>query len=319
MARHLWEHALGRAKRLAATFPGVTGVDYGFRYKKEKRGRELCVRFHVARKLTLKALGTAEKLPRAIDGFPCDVVQAAYQPHASPRGLSDPLRPGVSIGNVARRSTGTLGALVRDGRSGQVGLLSNWHVFCASVDCQPGEEISQPGPLHLGANPARPVGRLERWLGLNSGCDAAFAILGEKIAEDPAVFDLGIVIRGIEEPVHGMHLVKAGAASGTTRAIVDGVEGAFEMDYSPFGDQTRWMDGIRLVQDPQNPSEEVSLGGDSGAVWINPETQCAVALHFGGEDGLGPLADYAVAHPISKVARLLDVSVTDGDSADSRA
>jgi hypothetical protein len=309
MATTSWQASLAAAKRLALRFPGVTGVDYGYKYNSGVRTAQLCVRFHVSRKRPLDALRPHEVLPTEIGAVDCDVVQARYAPHASPRMRVDPLRPGVSIGNVARRSTGTLGAIVREAGSGRLCLLSNWHVLCGALGAQPGETISQPGPLHLGSGPARPVASLERWLDLRQGCDVAIAVLSAGVANDGSIFDIGIHIGGVEEPSLGLVLVKAGAASGVTHAMIDGIDGAFELDYSGYGDQKRWMDGCRLVPDPDRRDDEISVVGDSGAIWINPETQGAVALHVAGEDGVGPTAEYAIAHPLSRIFGLLDLTL----------
>ncbi len=309
MPTNKWQASLAAAKRLALRFPGVTGVDYGYKYHAGVRTSRLCVRFHVSRKIPLDALRAHEVLPTDLGSIACDVVQARYAPHVSPRVRSDPIRPGISIGNVARRSTGTLGAIVRDANTGRLCLLSNWHVFCGASTAQPGETISQPGPLHLGSGPERPVASLERWLDLRQGCDAAIAMLSAGVANDGSIFDIGIPISGVEEPRLGLPLVKAGAASGVTHALVDGIEGMFELDYRGYGDQKRWMDGVRLIPDPRNPEDEISVIGDSGAVWINPETRRAVALHVAGEDGVGPSAEYAIAHPISRVLSLLDLTL----------
>lgn len=308
MPTNNWRVALAGAKRLALRFSGVTGVDYGYKYQAGVRTMQLCVRFHVARKLPPDALRSHEVLPVELGSVACDVIQARYAPHGSPRARFDALRPGISIGNVARGSTGTLGAIVREAGSGRLCLLSNWHVLCGTTGAQPGESISQPGSLHLGSGPERQVAALERWLDLRHGYDAAIAVLSAGIANDSSVFDLGIRIGGMEEPTLGLALVKAGATSGVTHAMVDGVEGTFEIDYSGFGDQKRWMDGCRLTPDARNPEDEISVAGDSGALWINPETRCAVALHYAGEDGVGPTAEYAIAHPISRIFGLLDLA-----------
>ena len=45
------------------------------------------------------------------------------------------------------------------------------------------------------------------------------------------------------------------------------------------------MDGIHLVPDPASPDDEITLEGDSGAVWYEQATGRAVALNFAGEDG----------------------------------
>ena len=155
----------------------------------------------------------------------------------------------------------------------------------------------------------RPVASLERWLELGQGYDAAIAVLVVEVSRESSILDRGIRISGFEDPRLGLSLAKVGAASGVRRAVIDGIEGTFELDYSGYGDQKRWMEGLRLIPDPANPEDNISVAGDSGAVWFNPETQCAVALHFAGENGNGRTAGYAIAHPISPILSLLDVSL----------
>ena len=277
-----WQAALAAAKRLALRFPGVTGVDYGYRYHAGARTAQLCVRFHVLRKLPLDALRPHEVLPAEIGAVACDVVQARYAPRASAWTHLDPVQSGANKDKAARRSANTLGAIVREAGSGRLCLLNNWHVLCGA-----------------GAS-------LERQLDLGQGYDAAIAMLSAGVGG--SMRDIGVRIDGVEEPRLGLALLKSGAASGVTRALVDGIEGTFELDYGGYGDQKRRMDGCRLISDP-NPTDEIGAAGEASAVWINPATQRAVALHFAGEDGAAATGVYAVAHPISRILNLLDLTL----------
>lgn len=302
--------ALSAAKRMVKPFEGLRGVDFGLIYKGGVATARRGIRFHVERKLPLTSLSPGQAIPEEILGVPCDVIEASYAPHAaSPRSLFDPIRPGISAGNVQRQTTGTIGCFVRDSQSGAACMLSNWHVLCGSVEAHGGEGITQPGPSHLGVSPPRIVAELMRWANLSSGYDAAVARISPGAAFDLRAFGTGLAPLKVGNPQVGMRLIKCGVTSGVTHAVIDGVDGSFAMDYTPFGDAVRWMDGIRLVPDPQQPEDEISLEGDSGAVWMEPDKRVAVALHFGGEDGLGPLAEYAVAHPLTRALELLDVSL----------
>jgi hypothetical protein len=302
---------VSQAKRLAFGRPGVTGVDFGVLYRNGKRrGKALGIRFHVEDKRSLNELAPGDILPTELGSLPCDVVKASYQPHsAHPTDVVDPMQPGVSVGNLLRQSTGSLGAIVTDLKTGGPCLLSNWHVLCGSTAAAVGDAIIQPGPRHLNILQPRPVARLLRWTDLAHGIDAAIAALDPAIAVDKIPLGLATVIAGIEEPKVGMRVVKSGTITGVTHAVVDGINGSYTMNYAPFGDTKRAMDAIHLVVDSAAAQEEISLGGDSGAIWVNAQTGAAVALHLGGEDGLGPLAEYALAHPISRVADLLQISL----------
>jgi hypothetical protein len=122
--------ALSEARRLAVRTPGVTGVDVGFLYRRGERTRRVGIRFHVARKRPEEELPAREALPAAILGVTCDVLQASYAPHAiSPRGHFDPVLPGISIGNVTRQKTGTLGGFARGEQGGeQVRSMNGWRL-----------------------------------------------------------------------------------------------------------------------------------------------------------------------------------------------
>lgn len=277
-----WQAALATAKRLALRFPGVTGVDYGYRLHAGVRTAQLCVRFHVSRKLPLDALRAHEALPAELGAVACDVVQAQYAPRASLWTACDPVQTGAGKGKAARQCASPFGAVVHEAGSGRLCLLNNWHV--------------------LGATGAA----LERWLDPGQGYDAAIALLSAEVGA--SMRDIGIRIDGVEEPRLGLVLQKLGAASGATQALVDGIEGTFELDYGGYGDQKRRMDGCRLISAPNQAADAIGAAGDAGAVWINPATQRAVALHFAGADGAAAAAGYAVAHPISRILNLLDLT-----------
>jgi hypothetical protein len=303
--------ALAAAKRLAGSIDGLQGIDFGWIYKGGVRTNRRGIRFHVKRKRSLDNVDPQQILPEKIFNIPTDVVEASYAPHApGPTSLFDPIRPGISAGNTLRQTTGTLGLFVSDKQTGDLCMLSNWHVFCGAPDVAAGEEISQPGPAHLGSLSPRNVATLLKWLPLANGIDAAIAKLISGTAVDLKTLGTNLQPVKAANPKVGMQLIKAGVTSGVTRAIVDGVGGSYQIDYSGFGEELRWMDGFRLIADPALPEDEISLEGDSGAVWFEPNKRWAVGLHFGGEDGLGPLAEYALAHPLPLVLDRLNVTLS---------
>lgn len=309
MARYFaWERARLSALRQARRSPGVVGVDYGYVYKHGARLKTRGVRFHVHTKLPLTDIPPQHVLPKVLGNLRCDVVEGRYSLHASARDLCDPVEIGVSIGNLDRNSTGTLGMMVRDRHTMAPALLSNWHVLCASPKAIVGDRLGQPGPLHLGSRLPRIAGRLERWIPLSAGFDAAIGLVDTGVNWRQSIFGNQSPVRGVATPQIGMKVMKFGAMSGLTYALVDGIGGAYEIDYSNYGDTTRWLDGIRLVQHPDHHDPEISIAGDSGAAWIDAQSYKAVALHFAGEDGLEPTAEYALAHALPRVMELLDVS-----------
>jgi hypothetical protein len=302
--------ALTAAKQLVRSLDGISAVDYGIAYKNGKPTDRLAVRFHVGRKKPVRELKAHQRVPRSIADLPVDVLATGYRLHAAgPKSVNDVLRPGISVGSLRSKTTGTLGALVRDNDSGSLCILSNWHVLCGDTDAAAGDKISQPGPMDLGSNPAREVALLERWCRLSEQIDAAVARLDPGSATALQLFGTDIRPTGVVAPAVGMRVLKSGAVTNVTRAIVDGIGGSYQMDYSQFGDEQRWIAGFRLVPDPAFPSSALSLEGDSGSLWVEADSQRAVGLHFAGEDDESPLNDYALAQPIENVLAKLGVSL----------
>ena len=238
------------------------------------------------------------------------MLEGGFKPHrADPFAPAAVLQPGLSVGNVPRQSDGTLGLFVKDRRDGAVCILSNWHVLCGGAAARIGDMISQPGPLFLGPNTARQVAELRRWVSPERQYDAAIAAIVPGLQFNDTLLDGNIGIVGMTEPQVGMHVAKCGAASIFTHALVDAIHGSYQVPYQAFGDAARWMLGIRLVPDGNFQDRHVSLPGDSGSAWVATASGQAVALNFAGEDDVGPLNEYALAHPISDLCGLLEIDV----------
>lgn len=302
--------ALAAAKRGARRYPGVVGVDYGYIYTAGVRTSGIGIRYHVSRKRPVRLVPPAERLPRHVDKVPTDVVEAGFRPHGmDPFAPAAILRPGLSIGNVLRRSDGTLGLIVTDRDDGARCLLSNWHVLCGGKDARVGDQISQPGPLYLGPNHPREVAQLRRWIAPARQYDVALAAVNASFPVDSTLLDSQITITGLADPELGMTVVKAGIATGVTHALVDAVGGTYRVPYDDFGDRNRWMHGIRLVPHPDYAGRDVSLPGDSGSAWVDVKTGRGIGLNFAGEDDEGPLNEYALAHSLPDVCKALRVDV----------
>jgi hypothetical protein len=299
--------ALTHAKRIARVADDVHGVDYGFRFVDGVRTSDMAIRFHVRRKRPSSLLSATDLLPATVGGVAVDVLEGGYQPHlGDPRTQQPALSPGISIGNLRTGETGTLGAIVRDAK-GAAFILSNWHVLAGGPEAAPGDQVVQPGPMDIGQAAANPVALLDRSLSMEEQLDAALARLVDDVAVDRTIFGLDFAPSAVAEPVLGARLVKSGAVSGVTEAIVDGVSGSYEIDYSSFGLNKLWMRGCRLVKLSDSQEGSVSEPGDSGALWVDADSHAAVGLHFAGEEGASPLNDYALAHDLPEVMQRLGV------------
>jgi hypothetical protein len=300
--------ALITAKRAARHYKGIVGIDYGRVYKNDEHTGEIGIRFHVAHKTGRRWLEPEQHLPKAIAGFRVDVIESGFRPHAvDPLSPAPVMQPGLCIGNIPRGSNGTLGCLIGDSFDRSLGILSNWHVLCGGTDATVGDAISQPGPGYI-PNP-RPVASLRRWIAPPAGYDAAIATLPPGAPVEDMLVNSSIKLTGVAEPQPGMRVLKTGIGSGVTNAIVDSIAGSFLVPYGELGGASFWMVGFRLVHDPAFPNPQVSVPGDSGAVWVDPASGLAVGLNFGGEDDSTPLSEFALAHPMPEVCTRLGVEV----------
>jgi endonuclease G len=313
---------LNKVRRSWLKRPGVTAVDVGYKIKDETLTDELAVRVHVQRKVPAEALETYEVFSTSEDrkqqgAFPIDVIEAEYSPARSSveliqpealdrQGRVDPLIGGVSVGNP-RITAGTLGAIVWDRTDGTVCVLSNWHVLCGSRACAPGETIYQPA-VYDGGTAADKVAELKRWR-LDRDADAALAELACARGYSRDILGLNPIMGIQENPTLGMGVTKSGRTTGVTEGIIDGVSLSVTIDYGGGTVQT-FHDQIHIVPGPPWPSVdyEVSMGGDSGSVWIDQATNKAVGLHFAGETDPSPTSEHAVANRMVKVAELLNFS-----------
>jgi len=293
---------------------GVTGVDVGYKYVGGKLTDDLAIRVMVEKKK--KSVPAAEKVPETIDGVKTDVIERTFSLHGSSNqkpleeldlqsdnGTYNPLKGGVSIGPVRAADgivwAGTLGAIVRDNKTGNPLLLSNFHVFAVDQNGQPGDAIAQPSLVDGGRNPTSVVGALQR-VALTATVDAAVASV-EGRGYSGEIIEIETV-GGTATASPGMAVRKRGRTTGLTYGIVDGVSLSITLPYPGDVGPKMLTDQIDVRPDPAH-NAEFADHGDSGAVLVNDDGKI-VGLHFAGSnDGHG------VANPIADVLSALDVSL----------
>jgi hypothetical protein len=227
MARAL--EVKGRQAQFLRGHPNVTGLGVGFREVRGKRTEEIVLRVFVSRKLPLSELAPEDVLPREIDGVQVDVAeerQRALSIPAEHQRRHSETRCGISIGNQLTGGSGTLGATVFDGKSGQQLILSNWHVLCGRLDCEPGEPILQPGTGGGdGGTPADLFARVLRFR-FDEHVDAAVAVLtGHRFCSEE-MLGLGHMTSRLGSPTLGLSVSKSGRTTGVTAGrITDGAAG----------------------------------------------------------------------------------------------
>jgi endonuclease G len=290
---------------------GVTAVDLGFKWSQGLMTGKLSIRVHVAQKRPLAELTEAQLFPKEIEGIPVDVIEAQYglqllpgssQLEAAPEARKaryNPIPLGVSAGN-SRITAGTLGAKVYDATTLQPMALSNWHVFAGSPSAAVGEPIWQPGALD-GGNSGDTFATLSRFI--LGPYDAAVAqltnardVLSKTVDED--------VIEDVTTPFLGMRVWKSGRTTERTEGFIDGIKMTTSINYGAAGVRAI-QDVVRVVPRPGVGNVEISMGGDSGSIWVDETSGKAIGLHFAGEVGNAP--EHALATELQPVLSRLNV------------
>ncbi|MFD0277445.1 DNA/RNA non-specific endonuclease [Kitasatospora sp. NPDC127111] len=313
--------------------PNVTSIGIGYRTKGLRKG-EVALQFTVDRKVSapeeLEALGT-EELPASVtvDGVqvPTEVLERRYHPHYEiidePEGdpqdrrkRLDPIVPGISIGNIrippgTTGMAGTAGCIVFDRRDGTAYVLSNWHVL-NTPDGVIGDDVVQPGARDDNRVALNHVGKLVR-SHLGTAGDCAVASLTQR-RFDRTILDLDVVPHELGHAALGDKVVKSGRTTGVTHGLVRRIEVTAKIDYGGTVGE-REIGCFEIGVDPDLPpaNGEVSMPGDSGAVWMftdrsDAATDVIAGLHFGGETKDSP-DEHALACLPSSVFDKLEIGL----------
>ncbi len=321
--------ALDSVRRKWLRRPSVTAVDVGFKIKGDTLTDEIAIRVHVGRKIPVAELASSEvfnktgETPKKVGGFPVDVIEAKYGPSSAtstePMVLEDadeaaiaaierttafdPLIGGISCGNP-RVTSGTIGVIVFDRSTCQPMILSNWHVLAGASAAAVGEGILQPGRIDGGTQVVATLTKMR----LDARMDSAVATLNGVRGHTRDILGLG-TISGTDTATLGMLVVKSGRTTGITRGVVDGVSMSVSINYVDPG-VVAFTNQIRIVPRAPWPAVdyEVSMGGDSGSVWLNEGNNRAVGLHFAGETNPLPASENAICSPIGPIAIELNFS-----------
>ena len=304
---------------------GVTGVDIGYKIVGGKATDELAIRVFVENK---RDVGDKEKLPKTIQGVKTDVIERKYVLHQKgsrvllsdlevheDKTRYDELRGGVGIGpcrfvyltppEVEQAGNyvfvGTLGTLVKDDATGNLMMLSNFHVMCVDNQWKKGDTICQPSRVDAGICPEDVVGTLER-ASLGGEVDCAVAsISARKTACE--IVEIGKVA-GKAVAAEGMAVRKRGRTTGLTHGTVDSVDLTInKLDYGDGLGEVTLTHQIGIDVD-EAQSAKFGDNGDSGSVVVNPKNEI-VGLYFAGSDD----GKHGVANPIDSVLAALKVSI----------
>ena len=301
--------------------PNINSVGVGYKVTDGKRTNELALQFTVGQKFAPEALEAiaTRPIPETITAngitFATDVVERAFTQHpvavetqtkSERKRRLDPMQPGVSVGHV-RATAGTLSCLVQENASGEVRVLSNWHVLNTDSGVL-GDPIVQPGPYDDNRVSENACGTLTRsFLGLAGDCAIA-SVAGRAAIE--TILGLDVAVRRIGDPELGDRVVKSGRTTAVTYGLVTRVHTISKLTYGSKGDQR--IGGFELgVDDAHLPDNgEISMGGDSGSAWMATDetgapTDMMLGLHFAGETE--EPAEFALACYASSVFEKLEI------------
>jgi hypothetical protein len=213
---------------------------------------------------------------------------------------------GVSGGNINDISrafccSGTLGSLVTAGRVQYI--LSNNHILARQDQATAGEDISQPGLIDNGCQPATIVADFTRAPQLGNNVDAAIAaVRSGQMNSTGNIQGIGIPSSVIKAPTLGLAVTKSGRTTGTTTGTIGSINTSVNVQY-----QIRCGQGKKYVISYTNQvlinSSSFSAGGDSGSLIVsNDSCHQPVALLFAGSSST------TIGNPIGEVASKLAVS-----------
>lgn len=302
----------------------ITSVGIGYKPSKSG-GREMCLQFTVAKKAEadqLEALGT-QLIPEAIEiegeAIPTDVIERDFRPsyqlvelEAKDRRKQrqDPLMPGISVSHPTG-TAGTLGAIVYDEREGHACILSNWHVLHTN-NGDLGDTVVQPGPFDDNRISQNGTGTLLR-SHLGTAGDCAIALIEDRGISFEIV-GLDVEVRRLARPELDDRVVKSGRTTGVTHGIVTRIEVITRINYGGAVG-LRQIGGFEIGPDDRfpAPNNEISMGGDSGSVWLigdedGEATDIMVGLHFAGEGADNP-DEHALACYAHAVFKKLEITL----------
>src|SRR6266513_1416196 len=223
---------------------------------------------------------------------------------------------GVSGGNVKDITqsfccSGTLGSLVTAG--GTQYVLSNNHVLARQDRATTGENISQPGLIDNGCQPAAIVADYTAAVPLGNNVDCALAGLRSgKMDSTGFIEGIGTISSNVKAPAIGLAVEKSGRTTGTTTGTIGSIHTSVNVQY-----QIRCGSGriytISYADQVVINSNSFSAGGDSGSLIVTSNScHQPVGLLFAGSSST------TVANPIGEVlSRLGGVSFVGGTCTSS--
>lgn len=180
-----YKKVINRCKKKMLRLDHVVGLGYGIKEKHGQKTGEKAIVILVDKKLPSEKLRKKDLVPQSLGDYKTDVIEVGELNFLQLRtNRMRPAQPGVSIGHY-KISAGTLGAIVKDRKTGELLILSNNHVLANITNghdgrAEIGDPILQPGAYDDGSKPDDVIGRLKRFVPVKRGsgepqCSVAIA------------------------------------------------------------------------------------------------------------------------------------------------
>lgn len=286
----------------------VVGVGYGKKIKDSRKTDEDSIIVMVDRKLPESELKKKDVIPEKLEDFKTDVQEIGIlkllEVTLPRKQRYRPAPGGVSIGHY-KITAGTLGAIVKDNKTGEPLILSNNHVLANISNGKDGranigDPILQPGSYDNGNQEKDLIGNLFRFVPLEPNknifnpvsniVDCALAKPVDKNAIEDYILEIGKV-NEVKEPEVDMKVIKSGRTTGLTEANIKAIDSTVVVN----------LDAQReAIFTDQIVADCFSEGGDSGSLVLDKDNN-AVGLLFAGSDKA------TICNKITNVMKELDI------------
>ncbi|WP_334076584.1 hypothetical protein [Paenibacillus sanfengchensis] len=296
---------------------GVHGIGVGFKDPtKPRKGAAIIVYADAAtaasagRKRRKSRSAPAVVLPSKLKStVPVRIVRASRFRKNGTGGLKfrrriRPVIAGYSVGSP--NVSGTAGLIISDiGCPGSRYILSNNHVL-VNENTDRSSATLQPGGADGGTVPRDQIGVMDRFVRLRKTrpnfLDAATSKPFRRSLLRPAYAVYGRVPGHVRTYKIGDKFKKVGRTTGAVTGTVESIHTDIRVDYGDYG-------GLGTItfknQSVIRGKYPVSLGGDSGSVWLTKSGNLAAAVNFAGSDE-GRLS---IAYPVDWFMRVFNTRV----------
>ena len=260
------EPKLPEARRLLKNIPGVIDVTIGIKETGGQATNEVAFHVFVDKKKNLQDLPPEQRIPPQILDVPTDVIpQEIFEPETVLAGGSS--CNGATLGVIALATAANTKV-----SQGTPLALTNHHVVVT------GDLVGEGSTCDCKCSTCCDYGRVVDDQ-LTNQVDAAIATLKNGVRFTHEILEIG-AIRGDGTAVTGTPIVKYGNTTHFTRGTVTN----HQFNPQARRDGAVFINQIRVA--PVAPTTDMSNPGDSGSVYVNPDTNQIVGLHHAGSGTL---------------------------------